>query len=118
MTKLLVVDDSMVSRLMVKQIVIESFPEWEIIEAKSGEDALVKSQNQHDIDVAILDYNMPGMSGLELADKLQENLNISNTALLTANVQDDIRHLAQEKGITFLNKPITEELVVGYLNGC
>lgn len=115
MTKLLVVDDSMVSRMMIKQIVKETFPDWDVVDAANGDDALVVTEKNQDIDVALLDYNMPGMNGLELAEKIQQSHPIPKMALLTANIQDHVREHAESLGVCFLNKPIQEDIVVPFL---
>ena len=116
MAKILVVDDSLVARLMLKQIIKETFPDWEIYDVANGDDALVVTASNTDIDIAILDYNMPGMTGLELAEKIIKTCPIPRMALLTANIQDHVKEHAEPLGLTFLNKPIQEEIVVPYLS--
>ncbi|PCJ47413.1 MAG: response regulator [Moraxellaceae bacterium] len=115
MTKILVVDDSMVSRLMIKQIVNDSFPDWLVIDAANGDDALAATEENQDIDIALLDYNMPGMNGLELAEKIQSTHPIPRMALLTANIQDHVKAQAESLGLSFINKPIQEDVVVPFL---
>ncbi|MBL4794375.1 MAG: response regulator [Pseudomonadales bacterium] len=115
MTKILVVDDSLVARLLLKKILQASFPDWIVVDASNGDDALSLAEKNQDIDVALLDYNMPGMNGLELAQKIKESYNVPKMALLTANIQDNVREQAESLGISFLNKPIQEHVVVPYL---
>jgi two-component system chemotaxis response regulator CheY len=107
----LVVDDSMVSRMIIKSIIEAWVPQHVIIEAKDGQDALNKIQGVTDIDIALLDYNMPGMTGLELAAELEKVVTISKRALLTANIQNEIVDKAEKAGLTFINKPITEDVI-------
>lgn len=112
---ILVVDDSLVSRMMIKTIIESYVKEGVIIEANCGAQALEKITDVKDIDIAFIDFNMPGMTGLELIDKLKSVIEIPKVALLTANIQNDIRQQADEAGVTFLNKPINEETISAFI---
>lgn len=114
MKTLLVVDDSMMTRMMVKTIVNEKYPDWEVIQAKDAEDALSKVKDAN-FDIATIDMNMPGKTGLELIPMLQESHPDAKIALLTANIQKHIRDRAKELGIPVLNKPVNEEVILKYL---
>jgi CheY-like chemotaxis protein len=47
-------------------------------------------------DLAVLDMNMPGMSGLELAERIRVTQPDMKLALLTANVQEAIQRRAAD----------------------
>ena len=112
----LIVDDSIVSRMMVKAILKEKIPEVTIIEAGGGDQALALISEETNIDIAFIDYNMPGMTGLELISALEQVISIPKRALLTANIQDEIRQKAELAGVTFINKPIVEDIISNFLN--
>lgn len=112
---ILICDDSRISRMMIKAIVVDRKPDWTIIEADCGDDAISKTAEQS-FDVATLDLNMPGMDGLELAEKLQQQYPDAAYALLTANIQDAIKQRAEQLNIQFIGKPITEQKVGAYLD--
>ena len=103
----LVVDDSRVSRLMVRQYILSSRPEWHISEAATGEEALERADTAIP-DLIIIDVNMPGMGGLAAAEQLRTVCPDARITLLTANVQNATRNRANELGIGFMEKPITE----------
>ncbi len=107
--RLLIVDDSKVSRLMLRAIVEDVRPDTEIVEAADGIEAIECLNANGEMDMAILDYNMPGMNGLELWQKIRGQVN--QGALLTANIQPHIQAEAESLGVSFLNKPISEEVV-------
>jgi len=112
---MLVVDDSRLTRMMVKNFVHVVHPEWTIIEAGSGEEALEKVTGEQ-IDWMTIDLNMPGIDGMELAEKLKHQFPEAHMCLLTANVQQSVQQRADKLGISFVSKPITEEKIVGYVS--
>lgn len=112
--KILVVDDSRLSRMMITAIIKNKYPDWVIYEADCG-DAALKICETLDIDIATLDMNMPGMDGLTLGVELRKMYPNARLSMLTANVQDAIRKRADAAGIGFIGKPVTEERVVSFL---
>lgn len=112
--KILLVDDSRISRLMLKAIIKANYPGWEIIEAEDGETALKFCQYTQ-FDFISLDMNMPGRDGLTISPELQDLCPDAKIALLTANFQERVKDKAQAQGLSFIPKPITEEKVVEYL---
>lgn len=111
---LLIVDDSRVARMLVKGIVQDIKPEWEIIEADSGDNALEDADKQHP-DMAILDFNMPGIDGMSLAEKLLGCCPEIKISMLSANIQASIRNKAKTLGVHFEKKPITEDKIKNIL---
>jgi len=112
----LIVDDSLLARRMVSAFVATIYPDASIIAASSGEDALEKLQAKT-FEVATLDYNMPGMDGLELAEQLRRDHPHARMALLTANIQDAVAQRAKVLGLEFICKPVTEEKIGQFLRG-
>lgn len=116
LTTVLIVDDSKLARIVVKKAVSALKPGWLQREAGTVEEALVEL-DRHDVDVAILDFNMPGRNGLDLAAEIRAADAAMPVALVTANVQDDIMARARALGVTFVAKPITEDNLRGFLSG-
>lgn len=113
--KVLLVDDSRISRMMLKAIIQAHYPNWEITEAEDGEAAL-KSCQYTQFDFITLDMNMPGVDGLTVSPELQDLCPDAKIALLTANFQERVKDKAQAQGLSFIPKPITEEKVLDYLS--
>ena len=105
--QILIVDDSRVSRLMVRQYMLSMHADWIIEEAASGEEALQKA-GSFTPDLVLIDVNMPGMGGLAAAEQLRQRLPQAHISVLTANVQTATRSRAAELGVGFMEKPITE----------
>lgn len=111
---ILLVDDSRASRMLCSSVIKALRPGLEILEAGDGNSALALIGSNAPA-LAVIDMNMPGMSGLELAEKLRTSHPAMRLALLTANVQDSIQRRAAELGVHFFRKPITEPLVASIL---
>ena len=112
--KCLVVDDSKMSRMMIKKIIGNAHSDWEIKEAADGQQA-VDMANGAELDIILLDYNMPIMDGGKAAEILRPLFPNAKIAFLTANIQDSIKELAVKLKIDFIPKPITEQKVLQYV---
>ena len=69
----LIVDDSFVSRLWVETFLKQQYSTWNVIIAEGGKDALMKTESV-ELDLAILDINMPEMDGFTLGAALRKKL--------------------------------------------
>jgi len=111
----LVIDDSRVSRLMVNAILKQHYPDAHLYEAGNAEETLaleIKEELSH----IICDFNMPGMDGVKLSTKLQKLYPNAIITLLTANIQASIRNKAEDQGLYFAKKPVTEERILSILS--
>jgi len=115
-TSILIVDDSKLARIVVGKAVTAIRPEWERLEAGSAAEAL-ELLGRRDVDVVILDYNMPGQNGLELAEELRRRKPDMPIAVATANIQDEIVARTRAANAAFVAKPITEETLRPFLVG-
>jgi DNA-binding NtrC family response regulator len=78
----------------------------EVLCAESGEEALGKFQCK-EFSVVITDFNMPGMNGLELAEKIKEKAPLTPIILVTGKPSQELSDLAMHAGIkTVIPKPI------------
>jgi CheY-like chemotaxis protein len=110
----LVVDDSKLARLMVTNLIAEKWPEAEIREAENAEQAFVAIAEKTP-DHVIMDHNMPGMDGLNLARRLRDEAPRATLTLITANIQASIREQAAEIGCHFIAKPVNEAKIADLL---
>lgn len=103
---LLIVDDSRVSRIMIKGMIAERRPDWQILEAASGDEAIqMTAENMPDY--ITMDLNMPKMDGMSAAAQIKKTYPKTRIVLLTANVQESSRERAKQIGVDFVSKPIT-----------
>jgi len=113
--KFLVVDDSSFARKMCGKSMHELCPDAEIVEACDGIEAL-KCASDATFDLMIVDFNMPGDNGIEVAGKLKAIDADANIVLCTANIQQGSRDSASELGIGFIAKPINTEKLKQYVS--
>ena len=80
---------------------------FEIIETPSGEEAFLEVV-QSKIDLAIIDYLLPGMSGLELMAKIKAHNPDAQIILVSGSKERKIRNELREAGaFAFFEKPIS-----------
>ncbi len=115
-TTVLIVDDSKLARIVVGKAISALQPEWRRLEASDADEALSLIENEK-IDLVVVDFNMPGRDGLELAEDLRGRFAEMPIAVATANVQDEIIARARAVGATFIAKPVTEDGMRGFISG-
>jgi CheY-like chemotaxis protein len=113
--KVLVVDDSKLARMSIARLLGTLRPDWTRIEAANAEEALAR-QNQETIDLALVDFNMPGPDGLSVAADLHACNPAMPMAIVSANNQDEIVARAHALGAAFLSKPLTQQALAEFLS--
>lgn len=108
--KLLIVDDSRLSRLMIRTFVLAKRPQWIILEAATGNEALELSDSERP-DFITMDINMPGMLGTDAAEQILGKFPCMRIAIFSANIQETQQNRAAELGARFIAKPVTEKSV-------
>lgn len=111
----LLVDDSRVARMMTRKVIEAQRPGWNVVEASTGEDALAMLDSAKP-DFVVLDVNMPGMGGMETARRMRAVAPALPITLLTANIQDPVRHHAEELNVGFLTKPLHDDELMAFLS--
>lgn len=109
-TQLLIVDDSRMSRMLLKGLVDQHHPDWVVLQATSGDEALQMAR-ETPLDIVSMDYNMQGLNGLDAALALRELQPGVHIVLLSANVQSSVQDRARAAGIPFEPKPITADTI-------
>jgi CheY-like chemotaxis protein len=112
----LIVDDSRLARMVLTSAFRRVRPEWELVEASSADDALT-ALSAGAVDIALVDFNMPGIDGLELLARIRETHPKMPVALVSANVQHEVMARARELNASFVAKPLTDEALAAFLSG-
>ncbi|WP_188020371.1 response regulator [Deferribacter autotrophicus] len=109
--KILIVDDNFVNRIVLKDIL--NMYGVEVIEAEDGLDALKKLSK--DIDLIIMDCQMPKMDGYETTMKIREMDGFKDLPILalTASTKEFGGERALQVGMNgFLQKPINSDELI------
>lgn len=112
--KLLIVDDSKLARMAAAKALKALYPDWTRIEAANGDEA-VSLAKETAFDIALLDFNMPGRDGLQLAADLLTLRPSTPLAIVSANHQSEIVGRAKDLGAVFLTKPLNEQALGAFL---
>ena len=106
--RVLVVDDSKLARMAVAKALSAIHPDWTRLEAANADEALALA-GSGSFDMAIIDFNMPGRDGLQLAAEMLALKPGVPLAVISANHQVEVVTRAREVGAIFLQKPLTEK---------
>jgi two-component system chemotaxis response regulator CheY len=107
----LVVDDSKVMRAIIIKTLRLSQPELgEVYEAGDGQEAL-KLLDDHWIDLALVDINMPVMDGGEMIERLRQNPATADLPVIIVSTEgsETRKEVLLQKGVGFVHKPFTPE---------
>lgn len=108
--KLLIVDDSKVSRMVIRARIKDVQPDWEILEASNGDEAIT-AVTDHVPDFCTMDINMPGMLGTDAAEQILKIAPNTRVVIFSANIQETFQDRASAMGATFVAKPVTEKTI-------
>ncbi|KAB8129927.1 response regulator transcription factor [Gracilibacillus oryzae] len=116
MQKVLIVDDERRTRQgLVSIINWEDYGFTVADTASNGFDALEKYSHIAP-DLLIIDMKMPGMSGIELIEKIRKNDRSINILILSGHAEFEFAKKALKLNVTgYMLKPIEEEELISYL---
>lgn len=110
MKKILIVDDMIVSLMMTENMLSG---EYETFCASSGQEAIDIYRKEHP-DMVLSDLRMPGMSGYELQQTLQEEYDtVIPFMFMTADHDDDTENRGFDNGaMDFIRKPFRPDVLL------
>jgi len=111
--KTLIVDDSRMIRMVLRRIVKKL--DHDIVEAGDGLQALTCLEQHGYFDLALIDWNMPNMNGLELLCAMRKNSQYDGTKIIMVTTEAEYDHmkLALESGANeYIMKPFNDEDVL------
>lgn len=121
MKKILCVDDSKtIHRIVSSTVELVGF---EVSTALNGDFALEKLKAEgDDISLILLDWNMPGMTGIELLRKLKEPdckwKNIPVMMLTSEGSQEFITEAIKTGAMNYITKPFAQEDLLNKIMQC
>jgi two-component system chemotaxis response regulator CheY len=113
----LVTDDSRTTRLIIAKILRELG--MKVIEAANGVEALLQLRKNPDVELVLLDWNMPEMNGLDFLRKVRSDPAFEHVRVLmvTSESQGEQVNQALAAGANeYLMKPFTKDILLAKLN--
>ncbi len=118
--KILVIDDSKVIRMRVRDMLPEG--NFEVLEAKDGAEGLELIRNEHP-NLIMLDFLLPKLSGWEVYQELQQQQNLQKIPLvIMSGRKEEVTDKLQEpfEFFEFIEKPFEQhqlqEAIKGAIN--
>jgi len=120
---LLIVDDSKIVRRVLSNTMKRYFvpPEWKELNLFEAEDGLeaIEIMKQHKIDIMLLDWNMPNMTGPEVVQVVRANKEWNKTRIIMATTEGSkasVLAMIKKGANGYMVKPFQEEAIFKTLN--
>lgn len=117
---ILTVDDSDTIRRIIGAAV-QTFG-YNILEGNCGTEALkVLKENKDNVGLVLLDWNMPGMNGLEVLQEIKANDETRDIPVMMVTTESEKSYIVkavQAGAVNYLIKPFTHEELAGKILEC
>ena len=118
--QILSVDDSAIVRKIIRGAA--EVLGYELLEASDGLEGLsILEANYKNIDLILLDWNMPGMNGMELLKKAKSNPDLARIPVMmvtTESERENIVKAIKEGASHYMTKPFTVEELIKKILEC
>lgn len=113
--KILVVDDSKLMHKMY-EVMLRQYP---LVYASDGRQALDRLKEHADIDLVLLDINMPNMNGLEFLAELRSSSNHDDVSVIiisTEGREEDTARGMEAGATAYIKKPFRNEEILDVIS--
>jgi putative two-component system response regulator len=108
--KVLVVDDDMINRMLLKTLLKKHPRVTDIIEAENGSDALNKMKSDPSINLILLDIMMPIVDGIEFLKIFRSDMSSAHIPVIVLSTDDTRKTEVFDNGANdFIRKPVKED---------
>lgn len=114
--KALVIDDSRATRTILRGM-LESIG-FDVVEADNGSTGLEVLKSEDGVDIALVDWNMPVMSGYEFVQEVRQDSHYDELRLMMVTTETEMEQVvrALEAGANeYVMKPFSPEIIVDKL---
>lgn len=109
----LVVDDSRAMRMILKQILKELH--FDVIEAAHGLEALQRLSESGCVELALVDWNMPEMPGIDLVKEVRARESYAPMKIMMVTTETEMDRVSQALSAgadEYVMKPFTKEVIL------
>jgi two-component system chemotaxis response regulator CheY len=109
----MVIDDSRAMRTIVGRILKEIG--FEIVEAANGREALKLLEKIDLPTIAMVDWNMPEMNGLQFVSEVRSRPKYNGMRIIMVTTETDIKRMSEAmvQGVDeYVMKPFTKEIII------
>jgi two-component system chemotaxis response regulator CheY len=113
----LIVDDSRATRSLLRRTLTEVG--YEVLEAGNGLEALELLGTCDPVDLALVDWNMPEMDGLELVKAMRADRTYADMVVMMVSAESDMSNVARALIVgadEYAIKPVTKDILVEKLH--
>lgn len=115
MCRILIVEDELIERMVLKKTLMKRFRDCEVVEAENGREA-INIFHDKEIDITIMDIEMPGIKGIEVAELMRkENKDICIIFLSAYDKFEYARKAISVRAMEYLLKPYSEREIVSVI---
>lgn len=115
--KALVVDDSRAMRSILSKT-LQELGFSDVAQAKDGKEGLDYLVGHPDTDIALVDWNMPEMTGIEMVEAVRQHAALADIKLMMVTTETEMSHMqsALDRGANeYVMKPFTKDVIVDKL---
>jgi len=112
----LVIDDSRAMRSILRGILASLG--FDIVEVGNGRQAMEVLTRDHDFDLALVDWNLPEMNGLEIVTEVRKDPRLLNLRLLMVTTETEFERVTQalQAGADeYIMKPFDRDMLLDKL---
>lgn len=115
--KALIVDDSRVMRVMLSNVLKEvGFSD--IAQAQHGREGLDYLTGHPDTHLALVDWNMPEMTGIEMVEAVRQNAALESVRLIMVTTESESEQVTRAMTLganEYVTKPFTKDVIAAKL---
>ncbi|MCB0332253.1 MAG: response regulator [Bdellovibrionales bacterium] len=111
--KAMIVDDSGATRFILSKMMSELG--YDVVQAKDGQDAYDKLNENTDCVIALVDWNMPVMNGYDLVCKMRSEDQFNDVKIMMVTTETEMTQVVKaiEAGANeYIMKPFTKEMIL------
>lgn len=113
--KILIADDDQISRALLADILTSAQAGYTLVLVEDGQKAWAALEENDDVKLAIIDLQMPGVTGIDLLERIRADARFATLPVIVCTASTDratVANVAARGVSNFLVKPLTRTTVL------